>query len=213
LTEEEKKKRDQQKLVRAEGQKRREYDNRFNQAALEKLRGMGVQLIPVTVPDQPYGSITPVLEAEGAAAFDELTRSGRDKLLTQQGPNDWPNIFRTARFYPAVEYVNAMRARTVAMQQWADLFRNLDVIVAPTNSSQLTATNLTGHPALILPNGFRGSDAPPPFKNPTSGDITGGPGTPVSLTFVGGLFGEVKLLAVAKAYQDATTFHLKHPSL
>ena len=74
--------------------------------------------------------------------------------------------------------------------------RGVDVIVTPTsvaNLSQLVATNLTGHPAVFVPNGFRDD------------------GTPVSLTFLGGLFEEPKLLAVARAYQEATGFHLRHP--
>ncbi|MEO8724498.1 MAG: amidase [Acidobacteriaceae bacterium] len=207
-----KKKREEETARGVESYKRRQYDNQYNTAALEKLKSMGVNLIPVKMPEAPYGAITPVLEAEGAAAFDELTRSGRDQLLTQQSPHDWPNIFRTARFYPAVEYINAMRARTLVMQQWSEMFRNIDVIVAPTFSSQLTATNLTGHPALILPNGFRGTDAPPALRSP-GGDLSGGPGTPVSLTFLGQLFGEATLLAVARAYQEATGFQLRHPEL
>jgi Asp-tRNA(Asn)/Glu-tRNA(Gln) amidotransferase A subunit family amidase len=212
LSPEAKQEREKQAQLRADSFKSRQYDNQFNLAALEKLRSMGVNLIEVTLPKLPYQAVTPVLQAEGAAAFDELTRSGRDKLLTQQGPHDWPNVFRVARFYPAVEYVNAMRARTMIMQQWAELFCKVDVIVSPTFSSQLAATNLTGHPALILPNGFRGADAPPAYKSP-SGDVSGGPGTPLSLTFLGPLFGEPKLLAVARAYQEATDFHRQHPKL
>src|SRR5206468_389055 len=155
-------------------------------------------------PNFPFGSMLPVLAAEAAAAFDDLTRSGRDGLLTGQLPNDWPNQFRKARLIPAVEYVNANRARTMGMQQVAEIFKQVDLFVAPTGSTQLTMTNLTGHPAVILPNGFRPADAPVSEKI-TDG---GGPGTPTSITFVGNLFGEAKLLAVAKAYQDATDFHL-----
>ena len=87
------------------------------------------------------------------------------------------------------------------------------MIVAPTQSTQLLVTNLTGHPALILPNGFRGDDAPKARVRETGEVDPGGPGTPVSLTFLGNLYGEAKLLAVAKAYQDATGFHLKRPKL
>jgi len=165
------------------------------------------------LPKLPYRPMVVMLEAEAAAAFDELTRTGRDKLLTSQGKDDWPNTFRTSRFIPAVEYIQASRARMLAMEQVAKVFDHVDVIVAPTNSTQLVVTNLTGHPALILPNGFRGDDAPHP-KLDENGDLQpGGPGTPVSLTFLGHLYGEAKLLALAKAYQDATGFHLKHPAL
>jgi len=191
-----------------------EYDQKFNDAALAKLRSMGVQMTPVEFPKLPYQPMVRILDVEAAAAFDELTRSGRDKLMTDQGPGDWPNTFRAARLVPAVEYVQANRAKFMAMQQVAKAIEGFDVIVAPTNGEQLTVTNLTGHPAVILPNGFRGSDAPPARKG-SDGMVGnyGGPGTPVSLTFLGQLYGEEKLLAFARAYQEATDFHRKHPVL
>ena len=169
---------------------------KFDDAALEVLKRIGINLIPVDLPDMPYDPMRLILNAEAAAAFDELTRSDRDKELVQQGKFDWPNSFRTSRFITAVDYVNANRVRSLAIQKWDDLMKTVDVIVTPTgaaNLSQLVATNLTGHPAVILPNGFRDD------------------GTPVSITFLGGLFEEGKLLAVARAYQEATGFHLKHP--
>jgi Asp-tRNA(Asn)/Glu-tRNA(Gln) amidotransferase A subunit family amidase len=173
---------------------------RFDDAALDVMRRIGGTLIPVEIPDLPYGAMRLVLTAEGAAAFDELTRSGRDSQLVQQTPRDWANTFRTARFIPAVDYVNANRARTLAMQQWHKLFETVDVIITPTGvGSQLTATNLTGHPAVILPSGFRDT---------SDTDKTQ---VPVSITFLAGLYQEARLLAVAKAWQDATDFHRKHP--
>jgi Asp-tRNA(Asn)/Glu-tRNA(Gln) amidotransferase A subunit family amidase len=172
---------------------------RFDDAALDVLRTLGVKLIPVEVPDLAYNAMRLVLTAEGAAAFDELTRSGRDKELVQQTPRDWANTFRSARFIPAVDYVNANRARTLAMQKWHELFQSVDVIIAPTNGPQLVATNLTGHPAVILPSGFRDT---------SDTDKTQ---VPVSITFLGGLYREAELLAVAKAWQDATEWHLRHP--
>lgn len=168
----------------------------FDDAALDVFKRLGVNLIPVDLPDVPYDAMRIILTAEAAAAFDDLTRSNRDNELVQQGKFDWPNTFRTSRFIPAVDYVNANRLRSIAIQKWDDLMRTVDVIVTPTgaaNLSQLVATNLTGHPAVIIPNGFRDD------------------GTPVSITFLGGLFEEPKMLAVARAYQEATGFHLKHP--
>jgi Asp-tRNA(Asn)/Glu-tRNA(Gln) amidotransferase A subunit family amidase len=171
---------------------------KFDDAALDALKRMGINLVPVTLPDIQYDAMRIILTAEAAGAFDELTRSDRDKLLVQQGKFDWPNTFRISRFIPAVDYVNANRLRSIAIRQWDELMQTVDVIVTPTgaaNLSQLVATNLTGHPALILPNGFRDD------------------GTPVSLTFLAGLFQEAKLLAVARAYQEATGFHLRHPTI
>jgi Asp-tRNA(Asn)/Glu-tRNA(Gln) amidotransferase A subunit family amidase len=213
-TPEEQKKRDEAKKAREAFRIRAEYDRRYNEAALAKLQQMGVKMVPVEMPKFPYDAMIAMLTAEAAAAFDELTRSGRDKLLTAQGPDDWPNTFRSARFIPAVEYIQAARARRMAMDAVAKVFEDFDVIVAPTNSQQLAITNLTGHPAVILPNGFRGDDAPkPPVKDNGEDDGVGGPGTPVSLTFLGKLYGEAELLAFARAYQEATPFHLLHPKL
>jgi Asp-tRNA(Asn)/Glu-tRNA(Gln) amidotransferase A subunit family amidase len=213
LSEDEKKKQAEEKVNRAEAMARREYDRKFEEAALAKLRAMGVKLIPVEFPKFPYGAMRSILLAEAAAAFDDLTRSGHDKLLTQQTKDDWPNTFRAARFVPAVEYIQANRARTTAMELTAKVFEQVDVIVAPTFSTQLLITNLTGHPAIILPNGFRGDDAPKPRVRENGEVDGGGPGTPLSITFLGQLYGEAKMLALAKAYQDATGFHLKHPTL
>src|SRR5579859_7582728 len=102
---EEQKKRDEQKKRREAAQARQKYDRKYLDATLVKLKEMGVGLIPVELPKFPYDAITTMLTAESAAAFDELTRSGRDKLLTSQKDYDWPNTFRSARFIPAVEYI------------------------------------------------------------------------------------------------------------
>ncbi len=167
---------------------------KFDDAALAVFARLGVTLIPVAIPDAAYNAVRIVLDTEAAAAFDELTRSGRDAEMTRQTPDAWPTSFRESRFIPGVDYVNASRVRTTIMQQWARLFETVDVIVSPTNGgSQLVATNLTGHPAVILPNGFREN------------------GTPVSLTFLGKLYGEAALCRVAMGYQQATDFHTRHP--
>jgi Asp-tRNA(Asn)/Glu-tRNA(Gln) amidotransferase A subunit family amidase len=159
---------------------------------------MGLSLMPVDLPDIQYDAMRIILTAEAAAAFDDLTRSNRDAELVQQSRFDWANTFRTARFIPAVDYINANRLRSKAIEAWDELMKKVDVIVTPTsaaNLSQLVATNLTGHPAVIVPNGFRQD------------------GQPVSLTFLGGLFEEAKVLAVANAYQRATGFHKVHPAI
>ena len=213
-TEIEKEKRLVTERDRATAHARREYDRRYDQAALEKLRAMGVGLKAVALPKLPYGDMSPLLTAEAAAAFDDLTISGRDRLLTEQSADDWPNLFRVSRLYPAVEYIQANRARTLAIQQMAAVFQEVDVIVTPSGGDQLVATNLTGHPAVIVPNGIRGNDAPvPPKVDDGEDDSIGGPGTPVSLTFLGGLYQDAKLCAFARAYQEATGFEKIHPKL
>jgi Asp-tRNA(Asn)/Glu-tRNA(Gln) amidotransferase A subunit family amidase len=213
-TADDKTRRDQRIARMKAGRARSDYDRKFDLAALDKLRAMGVNLIPIELPKLPYGAMVPLLEAEAAAAFDDLTMTGRDSLLTEQSPFDWPNNFRVARFYPAVEYIQANRARTLAIQQVSALFEQVDIIVTPTNGEQLVVTNLTGHPALIVPNGLRGADAPkPPKVDDGDDDNIGGPGTPVSLTFLAGHYQDATLAAFGAAYQQATDFHKQHPKL
>jgi Asp-tRNA(Asn)/Glu-tRNA(Gln) amidotransferase A subunit family amidase len=213
-TAEEKKKREDANAMIQAQQARSVYDRRYNLVALDKLRAMGVNPIPVELPKLPWDAMSMLLIAEAAAAFDELTMTGRDRLLTEQGVEDWPNDFRVARFYPAVEYIQANRARTLAVRQFAALFETVDIVVTPSTDTQLTATNLTGNPALIVPNGLRGPDAPPPPAiDDGDHDDIGGPGTPVSLTFLAGLYQDAKLAAFASAYQEATGFEKLHPKL
>ena len=171
------------------------YDFHDNDSlALEKLRELGAQLIPIKLPDINVNDLAFVLSAETGAVFDELTRSNRDDLLVRQIKDAWPNVFRSSRFIPAVEYLNANRVRYLLIQKMQELMNNIDVYVAPSwEGDNLLLTNLTGHPCVVLPDGF-------------STD-----GTPTSITFMGKLFDEGRLIAVAKKYQDATDFHKKHP--
>ncbi len=165
------------------------------QAALASLRGLGFDLIPVELPQMPFSDLLFILEAEAAAAFDELTRSNRDDELVRQIEQAWPNVFRAARLIPAVEYIQANRARTRLMEQYEAVFHEVDVYVHPTfGGGTLRATNLTGHPTLIVRNGFNEED-----------------GTPRSICFTGKLFGEADLCLVGKAWQDATGFHRERP--
>lgn len=165
-----------------------------NDSTLAVLRRLGANLIPIELPKFPIGDLAIILRAEAGAAFDELTRSGKDDLLVRQIKNAWPNVFRLSRFIPAVEYIQANRIRHLLIQEMGKLMDSIDVYVAPSHQgNNLLLTNLTGHPCVVLPNGFTKE------------------GTPTSITFVGRLFDEGTLLAVAKAYQDATGFHLKRP--
>jgi Asp-tRNA(Asn)/Glu-tRNA(Gln) amidotransferase A subunit family amidase len=214
LSQQEKKKLATHEQEMAASRARRAYDRRYDLAALDRLRSMGVSLVSLALPDLPYDAMTPLLTAEAAAAFDDLTTSGRDRLLTEQGPEDWPNAFRVARFYPAVEYIQANRARSLAIREVSRLFDEVDIIVSASNSEQLVVTNLTGHPAIIVPNGLRGPDAPtPPQVDTGDDDQIGGPGTPVSITFLAGHYQDAILCAFARAYQQATGFEKLHPPL
>jgi Asp-tRNA(Asn)/Glu-tRNA(Gln) amidotransferase A subunit family amidase len=168
----------------------------FDDATLAAVRGLGVSVTPVTGPaDLPVTALRIILTAEAAAAFDELTRENLDDMMVRQVRGAWPNSFRTARFISAVDYIQANRIRTLLMQRMDEALRDVDVLVAPAfGGNMLLITNLTGHPTVVLPNGFNAQ------------------GAPVSITFIGKPFGEAHLLRVAMAYQDATDFHRRHPA-
>ena len=161
-------------------------------ASLQVLKQMGIELIPIELPEYP--NLSPILIAEAAAAFDELTLSNKDDQLTQQGANAWPNIFRGARFIPAVEYIQANRLRTKLIEDMQKVFEKVDAYVHPSWASQsLRITNYTGHPCVVVPNGFQLD------------------GKPTSISFTGKWFKEGELVSLAKAFQDRTGYHLKHP--
>ena len=161
---------------------------------LEVLRSLGIELVPIELPDLPVSALSFILSAEAGAAFDDLTRSGRDDLLVRQIEDAWPNVFRQARTIPAVEYIQANRVRTLVMREMERILEGVDCWMAPSfGGDNLLLTNLTGHPAVVVPNGFATD------------------GTPTSVTFNGHLFGESEILALARAYQEATGFHMRHP--
>ena len=173
-----------------------DYPTKANDAAtLDVLRRLGVELVPLELPAISAGALRFVLTAEGAAAFDDLTRLGRDGQMVLQNRSAWPNTFRSARFIPAVEYLQAQRVRSLLIEQLDAKLKGLDCYLAPSFSANLVLTNLTGHPAVAVPNGFTKA------------------GLPGTITFMGQLYEEGKLLALAKAYQDATDFDETHPKL
>jgi Asp-tRNA(Asn)/Glu-tRNA(Gln) amidotransferase A subunit family amidase len=169
---------------------------------LATFKKMGVELIPVDFPDSGvynFNIMDVVIGVECAAQFDEMTRLNIDDELTRQTKYDWPNQFRTARFVPAVEYINAQRHRTVLMQKVNDVIKNYDVIICPSRGvegNQAAITNLTGHPVVCVPTGFDGK-----YNLPTG------------ITFVGNLFDEGTILNIAKLYQDNTNWNKQHPTL
>jgi len=165
-------------------------------AALDVMRARGFALQPIKLPDRNISALWMIGTAEAAAAFDKITRDGSVDSMKRQDNSAWPNIFRAARFIPAVEYINANRVRTQLMRDMARVMSEVDVFIAPSsNWDTLRITNYTGHPAAVAPNGFTDK------------------GTPTGVSFIGGLFKEAATLAVAKAYQDATDWHLQHPDL
>jgi Asp-tRNA(Asn)/Glu-tRNA(Gln) amidotransferase A subunit family amidase len=179
------------------------YFKRLNKDApewkvIDVYKTLGANVQPVVFPDSvfyPTDLISIILNAESAAAFDELTRTNRDDLIERQDKNFWPNSFRSARTIPAVEYINANRYRYNLCKNIYDFMKSYDVLIVPTFAgSQLRITNLTGNPVVCMPMGFNQN------------------GSPVSITLIGKLYDEATILAAAKAYQDKTDFNKQHPA-
>jgi Asp-tRNA(Asn)/Glu-tRNA(Gln) amidotransferase A subunit family amidase len=163
--------------------------------ALAMLEKAGAKLTPIELPKFSAGSLRFILSAEAAAAFDDITRDGRVNQLSGQAAFDWPNTFRTSRFIPAVEYLRAQRARTLLMREMENLMSQWDVFVSPApGSASLLVTNLTGHPAAVLPCGFVNN-------------------LPIAIMFTGGVYDEVSPLRVALALERATKWHTMHPQM
>lgn len=167
----------------------------YDREVLRVLESLGAELVPIELPNLPVAALRFILSVEAAAAFDELTRTGRDTLMVRQIKNAWPNVFRSARFVPAVEYVQANRIRTLLMEQMEEAIRDVDVYVSPSFiGDNLLITNLTGHPSVAVPTGF-------------DHEV----GLPASITFNGHLFDEGRVLALARAYQSVTDHHRQIP--
>ncbi len=162
--------------------------------ALEALRKAGAKLEEAELPQTNAQQIVFLLQAEAAAAFDDITRDGRVTQLRSQGAGDWPNSFRTSRVIPAVEYIRAQRGRTLLQQQMDEFMQKWDVLVVPQGTATLTITNLTGHPQVAVPCGFVNN-------------------APQSIIFTGRLYEEGTPLRVALAFEQATDWHTMHPKM
>jgi len=163
--------------------------------AFEALRKAGAKVEPAELPQMNANLLTVILNAEAAAAFDDITRDGRVTQLSGQANGDWPNSFRTSRMIPAVEYIRATRQRTILQQNFDAFMKDWDVLIVPSGTQTLTITNLTGHPQVAVPCGFLNGN------------------NPQSILFTGRLYEEGAPLRVAHAFEQATEWHKMHPKV
>lgn len=163
---------------------------------LALVQKQGFQLVEKQLPEGlPINALSIILSAEAAAAFDDLTRSNADDQLVRQIKNAWPNVFRTARFIPAVEYIQANRYRYALVEQLNAMMSDIDVLICPNYAGgQLLMTNLTGHPCVVLPNGSYAGERP---------------GT---ITLVGNHYDEASILMFARYLQTLTLYDEEKPS-
>ena len=176
--------------------------------ALQQLQSLGLETVAVSLPDWPYDSLNAILFAESAAAFEELTLSGKVDQLRVQTPDAWPNTFRQSRFISAVDFVQADRFRRAVAQQMDKLFGQVDLLLVPSlRDEMLTIGNFTGYPSLTLRAGYievteaRSDWAPDPrrplprFASPRR--------VPQSITLIGRLFDEGTIGRVGLALEHA----------
>jgi len=173
--------------------------NANDAAALAKIRSLGIDLIEMALPEHANLDIATIIYGEGNAALRDPVEMQPEQLVRQ----DRVTNQNALRLLPAVEYLNANRVRMLLMQEMAKVMAGIDVYLVPFDYGDYTpnpianmntsVTNLTGHPCVVVPHGFNEK------------------GNPTSLTFIGKLFGEAEMLALARAYQNATEWHLKHP--
>jgi len=103
---------------------------------------------------------------------------------------------RVARLVPAVEYLQMNRRRMLLMIEMANLFDEVDVVVAPHRGSPLiAATSLTGHPAVNVPNGLDAG------------------GMPTGILLVGRLYAEATLLMLARRLESMPGHEPRYPLL
>ena len=177
-----------------------------DRSALEAVTRLGMTAVPVTLPDWPYGSLYPVLFAEAAASFEEMTLSGADDSLTAQVPDAWPNLFRETRFLSAVDFVQADRMRRMVCLEMARVFSEVDLLLVPSlRDEMLTIGNFTGHPSLTLRTGFvevskaRSDWAPDPERPLPEFDPPRR--VPHGITLLGRLFDEGTIARVGMALE------------
>jgi Asp-tRNA(Asn)/Glu-tRNA(Gln) amidotransferase A subunit family amidase len=187
-----------------------------DRAALETVRKLGMTPTEVSLPDWPYNSLSLILFAEAAAAFEDLTLGGHLKELKAQVPDAWPNLFRQSRFLSAVDFVQADRLRRSVAQEMARIFSQVDLLLVPSLRDEiLTITNFTGHPSLTLPAGFvevaaARSDWAPDPKNPLP-KFSPPRRVPHGVTLIGRLFDEGTVGRAGLAMKRAFDMTGQHP--
>ena len=182
--------------------------------ALDALRQLGAEVREVSLPAMPVDEIMPALGVESAAAFEELTLSGRDDLLRRQVNNAWPNSFRESRYFSAVDYIQADRLRRQLMQEAHSFFAQVDVVFGPSfGNPMLTLTNFTGHPGMAIRSGFEPATPRPLFGHPENDSDESLARVPRSVSLWGRLFEEGKLISVARALEAELGVAAERPPL
>jgi len=191
-----------------------DHANDIDRSALETLKSMGGTVQEISLPDLPVSEIMGALGVESAAAFEELTLSDRDDQLRRQVNNAWPNSFRQARYFSAVDFMQGERLRRKVMQETHEFFSQVDVIFGPSfGNPMLTLTNFTGQPCLTMRAGFEEITTRSLFSHPENDTDETLHRIPRSVTLWSSLFEEGKLIAVGRALEVELGIAAERPPL
>ena len=154
-------------------------------------------LNPIELPKNfPFSVFDIILRAEAGAFFDSFLLKGLDSSMVEQGERSRANSLRQSKLIPAVEYIQANRHRKILIDETDELFKKYDLILSPSfGKNQMLITNLTGHPALSLPNGFDDE------------------GSPTSISIIGNYGAEDKILYFAELLNNMIKFNKNKPPL
>ena len=187
-----------------------------DRAALAALPGLGMEAVPVKLPDWPYGSLNVILFAESAAAFERITLDHEVDTLRAQVPDAWPNTFRQSRFLSAVDYVQADRLRRKVAEEMARVMSEVDLLLVPSlRDEMLTISNNTGHPSLTVKTGFveiaeaRSDWAPDPLHPVPK--FSPARRVPYGVTLIGRLFDEGRMAEAGMALEGHFAVSGEHP--
>jgi aspartyl-tRNA(Asn)/glutamyl-tRNA(Gln) amidotransferase subunit A len=187
------------------------------QEALRVVKALGFQTKEVELPDLPYGAIVGMIIAgEAGSIFEDFIRSGKVDQLAD--PTQIAGL-KANLDVPAVDYLRAMRVRTLVQEAFRSLFLDVDMLLTPARldvapsasepldtprtgarpasrglSGLIPAGNLAGLPALSLPCGLAN-------------------GLPIAISLVSRPFYENHLLAAGVAFQSQTDWHRRKPPI
>lgn len=171
------------------------------------LTSKGVNMVPFnlnyTVPSA-QSILNYTMDVGMLSHFDHWQRAGLDDLYEAQ--DQWPVEIRRARLIPAVDYIQAQRARGRLIREIKQSLKNIDAFIGnATDWEKVAVGNLVGMPVMVIPTGLK------EIKNPPAA------GTRRRTTVTTGIYGapyhDSEVLALAMAYQEATQHHLQRPPI
>jgi Asp-tRNA(Asn)/Glu-tRNA(Gln) amidotransferase A subunit family amidase len=171
---------------------------------LEYVKKLGCQIKEIELPRQfPLMSLTPIIDVEGAAVFNELLREGKT-----EGWNTWTATFQSAQFVSAIDYLRMQRVRRQLLVAFEEAISEVDVL---WNARDLFITNFTGHPSVTMP--YKVERIEEPTNGRQTEDSNGSYDQPKNLVITGHLFDEQTILALAHEVETGMGVRISAPKM